>query len=144
MENITWKPECRIETVKKEIRQFVTEDSSYFCVTMKGEVFYIVAIEVISADEEDPGDFYSYMWIKTPTGYYILSQRFYKYMSLNWVVDVEVTPDNDNCFFFYEMRDYLRENSMLLREICGEPLEQELPDLSKTWTLGILNNNYLK
>ncbi|MCE1245309.1 MAG: hypothetical protein LWY06_01560 [Firmicutes bacterium] len=132
----------KAEPVKKEIRQFVTEDNAYYCVTMKGEVYYIVSLEVLSEDAEDKEDFFSYMWVKTTNGYFIFSQRFHKLIALDWVVDVEIIPETDECRFFYDMRDYLREPSTNLRELCGEPLEQELPNLSKTWTLGIQSKKY--
>ena len=139
MENTSPGVLFKTEPVKKEIRQFVTENNSYYCVTMKGEVYYIISLEVLSEDVEDRDDFFSYMWVKTTSGYFIFSQRFYRMMALDWVVEVEIIPECDGCYFFHEMRDLLREPSTNIRNICGEPMEQELPDLTKKLTL-----NYFK
>jgi len=124
-------PEITIKPVKEEIRQFVTEIHSYYGVTRSSRIFNIINFDVINEEIEDSLDYFVYMFVECVDGFYILRQRFVKGFALDWVLEVELETGEKYQSLFYEIRDVFRENVGLLKELCGEPIEQELPDFSK-------------
>lgn len=131
MEILPGGPEITTKPIKEEVRHFVTETHSYYGVTSSGLVFIIINHDVISGVVEDTRDYFGYMFVECVDGFYILRQRFIKGIALDWVLEVELELEERYQTLFYDLRDIFRENVGLLKELCGEPIEQELPDFSK-------------
>ncbi|MCD4782555.1 MAG: hypothetical protein K8T10_01860 [Candidatus Eremiobacteraeota bacterium] len=131
MEILPGGPEITIKPIKEEVRQFVTEMHSYYGVTSSGLILNIIYHDIISGEIKDPLDYFGYMFVECVDGFYILRQRFVKGIALDWVLEVELKPEERYQTLFYDLRDIFRENVGLLKELCGEPIEQELPDFSK-------------
>lgn len=142
MEELIKQPLYSIVPVKEEVKQFVTEPQAYYGVTTSGFLFNIVSFDVLSNVSEKPDDFFCFMFIESDRGYYMLRQRFIMGFALPWVLEVKITPAEEDRMFFHNLRDYLRENRDKLPEICGEPIRQEMPDFSKIKTFGILQDDF--
>lgn len=104
----------------------------YYGETMRGFVFSCLRCENISAPIIDKDDYYGYMWVKSNLGYFLLRQRIQNGFVLPWVLEVEITPEDSYNDFYWEFRDFLKENPESLYEYCGEPMMQDITKAQST------------
>ena len=124
-------PEFDVDPIKEEVKRFITDEASYYAVTMSGALFNIMRYQVYTLKIDGTEDFFSIMLIECVGGYYLLRQKLTGGFALPWVLEVEIIPPEKDINFFYRFREYIDKDQEVLLDICGEPLEQEIPKSKK-------------
>lgn len=132
MENPIEKYGITTRSVKEVVKAFVYEPDTYFGVTRSGFLFHIIKYCSPGSTITDPKDYFGYMLVETDKGYFFLRQRIVMAVALEWALEVELIPQENSPVVFEELKDFFQDNSVLIDKLCGEPVEQDLPDFSKS------------
>lgn len=89
--------------LEEEIIDFYIENGVYFAVSVKGKNYYIKKIVTIQPEILDENDFFTYLWMETLEGFFLLRQRIKNGKPQKWVIEKEVVPfEYFNFFEIYQ------------------------------------------
>ena len=106
-----------IKIIHREVKQFVTNEFSYYGITHSGFLFDIIKSKNIQPSIDNIEDFHNYLWVECLKGYYLLSQRFIKEVPQEWYLEAEIIPPERYPLYFHDMMEYFEKNPEMLQKV---------------------------
>lgn len=78
--------------MEEEIIDFYIEDGVYFAVSTSGRIFHIRKIVGIQPEIINEEEFFTYLWMETIEGFFLLRQQIKEGKVSKWTIEKEIIP----------------------------------------------------